>query len=97
MRKSLVFSLLIVFALSTLSITVITAQTPAKEGHNYIFIFSATKYDANIADAVEYIFKKMVKPEDRVALFTPVKSYNYSPKTLASQSAEKLINVTQNA
>ena len=73
-----------------------TESTEGSNGNNYIFIFQVTRYDTNIADAVAFIFHRLIKPEDSLTLFTPVKSYSFSQKTRETQPKEKLIQVTQN-
>jgi hypothetical protein len=72
------------------------ASSGSSSGKNYVFIFQVTRYDANIADAVDFIFHHLIKPKDSLTLFTPVKSYSFSQKTRETQPQEKLIEVTKN-
>ncbi len=92
--------LLPVFLMSMLlAVTAMSAGAPpaeSAEGDNYIFIFQVTRYDLNIADVVDFIFNNIIKPEDSLIIFTPVKSYSFSKNTRKSQPKKKLVEVTKN-
>jgi hypothetical protein len=95
MKKTLFF----VFWISILlTVTAMSAGAPPAEsakGNNYIFIFQVTRYDLNIAGAVDFIFSNIIKPEDSLTIFTPVKSYSFSKNTRKTQPKKKLIDVTK--
>lgn len=81
-----------------LTVTVMSAGAPpaaSAKGNNYIFIFQVTRYDMNIADAVDFIFNNIIKPEDSLTIFTPVKSYSFSKNTRQAQPKKKLVEVTK--
>ena len=98
--KKMLFVVILVLSLFTAA--ALAGSSPAAEnagsiiGNNYVFIFHVTRYDANIADAVDFIFHHLLKPEDSLTLFTPAKSYSFSKKTRETQTKEKLIEITQN-
>jgi hypothetical protein len=61
---------------------------------NYILFFHVTDYDPKLADAVEYFFKKVLKPEDQLTLLSLERPYSYTQKTRQTVPLEKLIEVT---
>ncbi len=94
--KKILFSVFLISIL--LTVTAMSAGAPPAEsakGNNYIIIFQVTRYDLNIAGAVDFIFNDIIKPEDSLIIFTPLKSYSFSKKTRKSQSKEKLVEVTK--
>jgi hypothetical protein len=62
---------------------------------NYFLIFQLTEYNPKIADAVDYFFKEILKPEDQLSILSPLKPYNYSQKTRQTHPKEKLIEMTK--
>jgi hypothetical protein len=62
---------------------------------NYVLFFQGTEYNSKLGSAVEYFFKKMLKPEDNMMFFTPQKPYQYSQQTRQSQSLDQLMNTTK--
>ncbi|MGD2091339.1 MAG: hypothetical protein PVH61_34500 [Candidatus Aminicenantes bacterium] len=88
-----------VFLISILlTVTAMSASAPPAEsakGNNHIFIFQVTRYDLNIDGAVDFIFNNIIKPEDSLTIFTPVKSYSFSQNTRKTQPQKKLIEVTK--
>lgn len=88
-----------VFLISILlTVTTMSAGAPPAEsanGDNYIFIFQVTRYDLNIAGAVDFIFNNIIKPEDSLTIFTPVKSYSFHKNTRKTQPKEKLVEITK--
>lgn len=94
MKKKLILGIIMLVLLAALNVN---AETKKEKplGSNYIIIFQVTDYTPKIAETVEYIFKNMLKAEDRLTLFSPVKPYNFSQKTRQAQSVEKLIKLTK--
>ena len=64
-------------------------------GDRHIVFFQATKYNSKLANSIDYIFNDLVKPEDQLTIFTPVKPYGFSQKTRKSQTKGKLIKLTK--
>jgi hypothetical protein len=54
-----------------------------------------TRYDLNIAGAADFIFDNIIKPEDSLTIFTPVKSYSFSKNTRKTQPQKKLVEITK--
>ncbi len=66
------------------------------EKSNYIIIFQVNEYNSKLDDAVEYLYKNVIKPQDRLTIITPVKAYEISQKTRQAQTVEKLVKLTSN-
>jgi hypothetical protein len=66
------------------------------EPASYILMFQAQEYDAKIKDAVSYFFTKVLKPQDSVLLFSPMRPYNFSKETREKVPLNKLVARTQN-
>lgn len=95
--KKIRFPVSLIFIL--LTVTAMAAGAPPAEsanGDNYIFIFQVARYDINIAGAVDFIFDNIIKPEDSLNIFTPVKSYGFSKNTRKTQPQKKLVEITKN-
>ena len=95
--KKIRFPVFLIFIL--LTVTGMSAGAPSTEsteGNNYIFIFQVARYDLNIAGAVDFIFDNIIKPEDSLTIFTPVKSYSFSKNTRKTQPPKKLVEITKN-
>lgn len=94
MKNLSIFAILIMVLLTS---SILNGQVNSiVKGSNYIFIFHVSDYNSKLSDAVEYIFKDVIKPEDQLTIFSPVKPYSFSKKTRSSQSKEKLIELTKN-
>jgi hypothetical protein len=94
--KKIRFPVFLIFIL--LTGTAMSAGVPpaeSTEGNNYIFIFQVTRYDLNIAGAADFIFDNIIKPEDSLTIFTPVKSYSFSKNTRKTQPQKKLVEITK--
>lgn len=96
MKKILLFSVLLsVF----LPVFAMGGNGPAGEDTatrcNYILIFQATDYNSKMGDAIDFFFKKILKPEDHLSVITPVNPYNFPPQTRQAYPIEKLISRTQ--
>ncbi|MGD2091340.1 MAG: hypothetical protein PVH61_34505 [Candidatus Aminicenantes bacterium] len=94
--KKILFPVFLMSMLLTVT-AMSTGAPPAgnAKGDNYIFIFQVARYDLNIADAVDFIFNNIIKPEDSLTIFTPVKSYSFSKNTRKTHPQKKLIDVTK--
>jgi len=55
----------------------------------YLF-FQMTEYFAKIEEAIEYLFKDVLRPGDSVTLITPLKPYSLSPQALTLKTKESL-------
>lgn len=88
-----------VFLLTILLTSVVTAApTPAPAGDGpdtYMVMFFVNEYNAKVGDAVEFFFKKVLKPEDQLSILTPVKPYSFSQNTRQAQGIDKLIDMTK--
>jgi len=62
------------------------------EVRNIILDFHATEYNPKLAAVIEYFFDRVMRPEDMVAIITPVKSYGFSRNTLQSSATEQLVD-----
>lgn len=96
MKKLFLLTLLITVALPALGMSgnAAAAEKPNVRS-NYILIFQATEYDSKIGDAIDFFFKKILKPEDHLSIITPVNPYNFSPQTRQTYPIEKLIERTK--
>jgi len=95
--KKIRFLVFLIFILLTVTAMSAGAQpSESAKGDNYIFIFQVTRYDLNIAGAVDFIFDNKIKPEDSLTIFTPVKSYSFSKNTRKTQPPKKLVEITKN-
>jgi hypothetical protein len=88
-----VFLMTILLAVTAMSVGAPPAESAKSD--NYIFIFQVARYDLNIAGAVDFIFNNIIKPEDSLTIFTPVKSYSFYKNTRKAQPNEKLIEITK--
>jgi len=94
--KKIRFLVFLIFILLTVTAMSAGAQpSESAKGDNYVFIFQVTRYDLNIAGAVDFIFNNIIKPEDSLTIFTPVKSYSFSKNTRKTQLPKKLVEVTK--
>jgi hypothetical protein len=91
-----VFLIFILLTVTAMSAGAQPAESAKGDGDNYIFIFQVTRYDLNIAGAVDFIFDNIIKPEDSLTIFTPVKSYSFSKNTRKTQPQKKLVEITKN-
>jgi hypothetical protein len=55
----------------------------------YLF-FQMTEYFPKIEEAIEYLFKDVLRPGDSVTLITPLKPYSLSPQALTLKTKESL-------
>ena len=55
----------------------------------YLF-FQMTEYFPKIEEAIEYLFKDVLRPGDSVTLITPLKPYSLSPQALMLKTKESL-------
>jgi len=99
--KKTAFSALIVPAILFLFLGVpeapaaIPAAAPAEASagvRNIILDFQATDYNPKLAAVIGYFFERVMRPEDMVAIVTPVKSYGFSRSTLQSSTPEQLMD-----
>ena len=95
MKKILSFVFLMSILLTVTAMSTGAPPAESAKGNNYIFIFQVTRYDLNIAGAVDFIFNNIIKPEDSLTIFTPVKSYSFSKNTRKAQPKKKLVEVTK--
>jgi len=64
----------------------------AESGHgNYILVLQMTEYDTRLAHMLTYFFDEILKPQDNLALITPIKPYKMSPRTRAKYTQDKLV------
>ncbi len=94
MKKVCLLSVLILWILVPLGIAG-HASPAAKSGNNYILIFQITEYDSKLGDAVDYFFKKMLRPEDQLSILTPARPYNFTAKTREAYTIDQLIAQTK--
>jgi hypothetical protein len=96
MKKCLLYAVLLTVFLP---ISAMSSNGPAGEETttrcNYILIFQATEYNSKLGDAVDFFFKKILKPEDHLSVITPVNPYNFSPQTRQAYPIEKLSERTK--
>jgi hypothetical protein len=59
---------------------------------NIILDFQATEYNPKLAAVIRYFFEHVMRPDDMVAIVTPVKSYGFSRNTLQSSTPEQLVD-----
>lgn len=71
------------------------AEANANAGQNHIVFFQVTEYNSKIAELVEDLFKKVVKPGDSLTLFTPARPYSFTPETFKKQPLDALIKRTK--
>lgn len=64
-------------------------------GCNYILIFQVNEYNSKLGDAVDYFFKKLLKPQDQLSIVTPVRAYNFTSQTRLSYTIDQLIAQTK--
>ncbi len=94
MKKVCILSALILWTLVPLGIAGY-ASPAANPGCNYILIFQITEYDSKLGDAVDYFFKKMLRPEDQLSILTPARPYNFTSKTRENYTVDQLIAQTK--
>lgn len=94
MKKICLLSVLILWILVPLGIAG-NVSPAANPGNNYILIFQITQYDSKLGDAVDYFFKKMLKPEDQLSILTPARPYNFTSKTREAYTTDQLIAQTK--
>lgn len=63
---------------------------PVNLSRHYYLLFQTNDYDPKLAEAVDYLFKQLLLPEDTLTLMTPMKTYNLSREALKSIPKEKL-------
>ncbi len=96
MKKIFLLGLLIAMLLPVFAVNGnAAAGEDTAERCNYILIFQATDYDSKMGDAVDFFFKKILKPEDHLSIITPANPYNFPPQTRQAYPIEKLISRTQ--
>ena len=96
MKKIFLLGLLIAMFLPVFTVGGYAAAGEETAGRcNYILIFQAAEYDSKMGDAVDFFFKKILKPEDHLSIITPGNPYNFSPQTRQAYPAEKLVTRTQ--
>lgn len=94
MKKLCILSALILWILVPLGIAG-NASPAANPGSNYILIFQITEYDSKLGDAVDYFFKKMLRPEDQLSILTPARPYNFTSKTRENYTIDQLVDQTK--
>lgn len=94
MKKFFVYGMVI---LSLLTLFPFSSNIFAKEPavKNWVLMFQDLEYDKRIGDAADYFLKEVIKPQDNLLLFTPVKPYSFSQKTRETTPLEKLIQITK--
>jgi len=68
----------------------------ADEPINYMLFFQVNEYDSKIGDALNFFFKKSLKPQDQVTLFSPIRPYSFSQQTRKDIPAAKLADRVKN-
>lgn len=58
---------------------------------NYVLVLQMIEYDAQLQHMLSYFFEKILKPQDNLALITPIKPYKMSPQTRVKYPLEKLV------
>ncbi|MHB8094091.1 MAG: hypothetical protein ACYDH0_04040 [Candidatus Aminicenantales bacterium] len=99
MKKS-VFPAPVVLAILFLFLRVPEAPAAARAAvpdapagvRNIILDFQATDYNPKLAAVIRYFFERVMRPEDMVAIVTPVKSYGFSRNTLQSSTPDQLVD-----
>lgn len=92
MKKLLFLSAVVVVLLFGLMQVYVQAQESAgNEPTTYMMIFQVVDYDSKLGDAVDYFFNEILKPQDSLTLFSPIRPYNFSQKTRESQPLKTLI------
>lgn len=92
MRKVLIF---IVTMISFIIVLSLNAGLQAAEAETYFLMYQGNDYDSKIGDSIDYFFQKVIKGQDNLILFTPVRSYNFSQKTRQSNPLKMLIDRTK--
>lgn len=57
---------------------------------HFILLFELIDYLPKIDQALNYFFEHVISPEDTLSIVTPMKSYNFNKKALASLSRQKI-------
>ena len=89
MKKFFLYGFLI---LSLLASTALAGNNQ----RNFITIFQVTDYNSKLADGVEYLFNKVLKPQDLLTVLSPVKPYGFPPATRRKYPLKKIIDKTKN-
>jgi hypothetical protein len=67
------------------------AAADTNAGQNHIVFINVTEYNSKIADLVEDLFTKLMKPGDALTLFTPVRPYSFTPETFKKQPLKAIL------
>ncbi len=94
MKKTFLISSLLLILLTTFLAGSAPSPQPAETGTNYVLIFQITEYNSKIGDAVDFFLKNIVKPQDQLIMFSPVRAYNFTPQTRQKTPLPALIKQT---
>jgi hypothetical protein len=95
MRKLLLCGALIASMMVALVIQLPAAAPKGGEPTSYLLIYQTHEYNSKLGDSVGYFFNQILKTTDMLTLFSPVRLYGYSPKTLQSQPMKALVKRTK--
>jgi hypothetical protein len=84
-----------VIALSIVLMLSSSVTLQAAEPTTYLLLYQSNEYNSKLGDSVNYFFQKVLKPQDGLTLFTPVRAYNFSQKTRQATPLKKLIDRTR--
>ncbi len=86
--RRIVFSALIAITLTFLAMTVSSPLPAADSPRNIVVFFDLHESTDGLADAVEFIFNKLVGPSDQLIIRSPAGLYGFSRAKLAQPKAE---------
>ena len=94
MRKLFFYLIVVVILVMMLQANLSAFPANGKNANHYILMYQTNSYDSKIGDSVNYFFQKILRSQDSILLFTPMRPINYSPKSRQSQPLKVLVSRT---
>ncbi|MCP5050105.1 MAG: hypothetical protein GY940_23270 [bacterium] len=79
----------------SIGVNMFAAGGNGSEPASYMMIYQVNEYDSKVGDAINYFFEKVLKSEDSLVVFSPLRPYQFSSETRKKYPLKKLIARTR--